>query len=108
MEFHSSADGRHGRKNVPLANVAAIYSSIKLRLPENAENVMAQHATMLHEIKLWHMLYLRFKKTYVICISAHNSSCLKNEGKGLQFCFQISVNVLHVDDISVIYITPPG
>jgi len=25
----------------------------------------------------------------------------------LQFCFQISVNVLHVDGISVIYITMP-
>jgi len=32
---------------------------------------------------------------------------LENRIKGLQFCFQISVNVLHVDDISVIYITVP-
>jgi len=39
-----------------------------------------------------------------------NPQCLKHLGlanrkNGLQFFFQISVNVLHVDGISVIYIT---
>ena len=32
---------------------------------------------------------------------------LENRKKGLQFYFQISVNVLHADGISVIYITLP-
>jgi len=32
---------------------------------------------------------------------------LENRKKGLQFCCQISLNVLHVDGISVIYITVP-
>jgi len=32
---------------------------------------------------------------------------LENRKKGLQLCFQISVNVLYVDGISVIYITMP-
>jgi len=32
---------------------------------------------------------------------------LENRGKCLQFCFQISVNMLHVDGISVIFITVP-
>jgi len=30
---------------------------------------------------------------------------LGKQKKGLQFCFQVSVNVLHVDGISAIYIT---
>jgi len=32
---------------------------------------------------------------------------LENKKKGLQFCFQILLNVLHVDGISVTYITVP-
>ena len=32
---------------------------------------------------------------------------VENRKKGLQFYFQISVNVLHADGISVIYITLP-
>jgi len=32
---------------------------------------------------------------------------LKNRKKGLQFCLQTAINVLHVDGISVIYITVP-
>jgi len=32
---------------------------------------------------------------------------LGKQEKGLQFCFQISINVLHIDGISVVYITVP-
>jgi len=59
----------------------------------------------LQETNLWHVFWRHLKNNLGNIQNVVNSSYLKHLGlenrkKCLQFCFQISANVLHVDGIS--------
>jgi len=66
----------------------------------------------MQDTNLWYMFCWHFKNNLCKIKRVLKPTCLKhlvleNRKKVLQVCFQISVNVLHVDGIVVIYITVP-
>jgi len=81
---------------------------------ENIENAMKQNETMCITCKKptcgtcsAGISKITYKLERVLDPTCLKHLGLKNRKKGLRFSFQISVNVLHVDGTSVIYITVP-
>ena len=113
-EVHSSTETRREHEKWFRLKCWANSSSVNWDLPRKhrkCHGAAYNKVNVLHlqETNLWHMLCCHFKNAlWKIML---NPPCLKHLGlenrkKCLQFCFQISVNVLH-DGISVIYITVP-